>query len=292
MIRDWGEIWRYRELLYLLVRRDLKVRYKNSVLGFGWSFVNPVLQVLTITLVIQFLMRVRTNSFHAYVLCAMLPWTFFNTAMMDSCASLVTYYNLIRKTYFPREIIQIASVLANLIHFLASLAIFILYMTFNPLFWKLAQGTWLWAIQPTSLVLFLPIAGLALLVFGLSMFLSVWTLYFEDVRFLTDSVLKILYWTVPVVYFAEIILHRNVRGHGDLIYVLYMLNPLACFISVFRKMMLPATNITLGSETIRTAGMTPEDWGFLGIALAVSAAIALLGQRYFAARKWRLAERG
>jgi len=291
MLADLREVWKYRELLLLLIQRDLKVRYKNSVLGFGWSFLNPLLQVLTITLVLQFLMGTRTQSYHAYVLCAMLPWMFFNTALMDACASLVSYYNLIRRTYFPREIIQLSTIASNGIHLLLAIGVFLLYMTLNPIFWSLAGQTPSWPIQPTFLLTPIPLIGLVLLTTGLAFFLSVWNLYLEDVRFITDSLLKIAYWTVPVVYFADMILARMPGERGQWLYTAYMLNPLACYVTVFRKLTLPPTQITMGELEIRTAGMMPQDWGFLALALVTSTAVFVLGQRFYSARKWRLAER-
>jgi lipopolysaccharide transport system permease protein len=291
MTADLREVWKYRELLVLLIQRDLKVRYKNSLLGFGWSFVNPLLQVLTITLVLQFLVGMRTNSYHAYVLCGMLPWMFFSTALMDACASLLSCYNLIRRTYFPREIIQLATIAANGIHLLMAILVFLLYMTLNPLFWTLAGHTPSWPIQATFLLTPIPLVGVVLLTTGLAFFLSVWTLYFEDVRFITDSALKIAYWLVPVVYFADLIPFRVPGQQGQLLYTLYMLNPLACFIAVFRKLTLPPTNIRMGEAEMRTAGMLPQDWGFLALAMATSSLVFVLGLRFYAARKWKLAER-
>lgn len=292
MLSDFREIWRYRELLFLLVRRDLKVRYKNSILGFGWSFLNPLVQVLVITLVLQFLWGGGAKSYHAYVLCATLPWLFFSTAIMDSCASLPAYFSLIRRIYFPREIIQLAVIIANLVHFLMALAVFIVYMGANWLFWQVMGDRGSFPLLPTLLLVPIPILGLTLLVTGLSMFLSVWALYYEDVRFIADNGLKVLYWLVPVVYFADLILFRDPWSRGKLVYTLYMLNPLACYVSVFRKLALPPTQIPSGGDRVLiTAGMTPEDWGFLGIALILSALLAYAGQRYFSSRKWKLAER-
>ncbi len=118
MREELRELWRFRELLLMFVQRDLRVRYKNSILGLGWSLVNPLVQVGTIAVVLQFLMRTDIESYYAYVFCAVLPWHFYNTANMDGTQSLVAQYGLLRKTYFPREIIPIATVIANLFHFL------------------------------------------------------------------------------------------------------------------------------------------------------------------------------
>jgi lipopolysaccharide transport system permease protein len=284
------EIWAYRELLIILVQRDLKVRYKNSVLGFGWSLLNPLAQVLIITMVLKFLMAAKAPNYHAYVFCAMLPWIFFSTAIMDSSSSLLQYQNLIRRTYFPREIIPLAVVAANLIHFLLATVVFLLYITANSLFWWGLRGQLDWAIQPTVLLIPLPILGLTLLVSGLAMFVSVWTLYFEDIRFLTDSALKMLYWLVPVLYFSDIILELNPQGRGGLFYTLYMLNPLSGFMTAFRKLTLPPT--LMPGQSIPSSPMGGTEWLFLAAAFLTSGLLLWLGMRYYGARKWALAEHG
>lgn len=292
MRESLGEVWRYRELLQILVGRDLRVRYKNSVLGFGWSLINPLVQVAVLAAVLVFLVdpKNRPANYHAYVFCATLPWLFFNTALMDGAASLVNYHQLIRRTYFPRELIPLSSVLANLVHLALSLAAFLLYMLLNAGFWFLAGRGFQWPVLPTALLLPIPIVGLVLLVGGWNFFLSVFTLYFEDVRFLTDSVLKVAYWLVPVVYFSEQILLADPMGMGRTLYVLYMLNPLAAFITAFRKLVLVPTKM-LGTQT-PSPPMTEGDWLFLGIGLVTSAGFFLLGFCYFNTKKWRLAERG
>lgn len=288
MLDELRELWRYRELLLILVQRDLKVRYKNSVLGFGWSLVNPLIQVITITLMLQFIARFKAESFHLYAFCAMLPWLYFSVGTLDASPSLLSYYNLLRRTYFPREIIPLSVILANLIHFLLATAVFLVYSAGNALYFWAITGRLHWPIEPTVLLIPIPILGLTLLLTGIGMIVSVWTLHFEDVRFIADSLMKILYWLVPVLYFADLVRERS----GTLVYTLYMLNPLSCFISTFRKLVLPPTKIQVSeTETLITTGMTGQDWMFLAIAMAVSLGVALAGHRYFCARKWSLAER-
>src|SRR5436305_9665408 len=115
MVDELREIWKYRELLVIFVQRDLKVRYKNSFLGFGWSLINPLLQVLTIAVIIQFVLKIRIPNYHVYLFCATLPWLFFSTALMDTSLSLVHYYPLMRRVYFPRILVPLASVIYNVI---------------------------------------------------------------------------------------------------------------------------------------------------------------------------------
>ncbi len=290
MLDDLRELWRYRELLLILIRRDLKVRYKNSVLGFGWSLVNPLVQVVIITLVLRVMMRADIKNYHAYVFCATLPWLYFNTALMDASYSLIAFYNLLRRTYFPRELLPLASVAANLIHFVLATGVFLVYMAGLAVWFWLTTGRMDWPLMPTVLLLPIPMLGLTLLITGISLFVAVWSLYFEDVRFVMESGLKILYWLVPVLYFPDMILQTNPQGRGGLYYTLYMLNPLASFITAFRKLALPPA--MMPDQTAATAPMGGRDWMFLGVACLVSAATVLAGYRYFASRKWGLAERG
>ena len=295
MLEDLRELWKYRELLFIFVQRDLKVRYKNSILGVGWSLVNPLVQVITITIVLQFLAGKGTlpENYHTYVFCAMLPWLFFSTALADSTNSLIYYHGLIRKTYFPREILPLATVTANLIHFGIALVVFIGYAIVNPLFnWAFTSHVLNWPLIPTVFLLPIPILGLAVLVSGLACFVSVWTLYFEDMRYIVDSGLKILYWAVPVLYFSESIYRRYDNDFGRLLYQVYMLNPLAGFITAFRKFALTPTKF-MDANGIPTQGpgMTGNDWLYLGVAWLSALLIFWLGHRYFTARKWTLAER-
>jgi len=286
--RDLRELWAYRELLWILVQRDLKVRYKNSLLGVGWTLINPLLQVLTIALVLQFVMKTRTQNYHAYLFCATLPWLFFSQAVMDTSLSLAHYHKLMRRVYFPREVIPLAAVIANLIHFGIATGVFLLYAGANSLFWWAVQGRLDWPILPTVFLIPIPMLGLTMLVSGLAMFLSVWALYFEDVRFLADSGMRILYWLVPIIYFPDLILGRSDLGrHAGLVYTLYMMNPLASYITAYRKLILPPT-VALGTPV---APMGFSEWLFLLAALVTSFAILLAGLRFFSSRKWRLAER-
>jgi lipopolysaccharide transport system permease protein len=283
MREDFRELWKYRELLAMLVQRDLRIRYKNSVLGFWWSLLNPLVQVLTLTVVLQLVLQVKIPNYHAYVFCATLPWLYFSSGVMDSSVSLVYFHHLIRRAYFPRELIPLASVLSNLIHFGLATGVFLVYITANALFWWTVNGRLDWPLLPTALLLPLPMAGLALLVTGVALFISVWTLYFEDMRYIADSGLKILNWLVPVIWFTEML-----EARCAILYSLCLLNPLAMYITAFRKLTLVPTVIPgLGP----TRPMGAPEWGFLLLALLVSAGVALAGFRFFSRRKWKLAER-
>src|SRR5450759_2475028 len=108
MVNELRELFRYRYLLSQLVVRDVKVRYKNSFLGFFWSLVNPLLQVATMTVVIKYVMRFPIHNYSAYLLVGYLPWMFFQMALLDSSQVVLLHRDLLRKVYFPREVLPLS----------------------------------------------------------------------------------------------------------------------------------------------------------------------------------------
>src|SRR5687767_4581183 len=108
MLAELKELWKFRELLVSMVQRELKIRYKNSALGFFWSLINPLVTVLVMTFVFKFIMANDTPSFSSYILAAYLPFMFFQLAIMDSAQSVLGALPLVRKIYFPREVLPLA----------------------------------------------------------------------------------------------------------------------------------------------------------------------------------------
>src|ERR1051326_2412347 len=135
MVDDLRELWKFRDLLTQLVNRELKVPYKNSVLGFVWSIIPPLLQVLVYTFFFKGLINVPAKNGSAYMLCGFIPWSFITTATLDSSQSLLIYYGIIKKTYMPREVIPLAIVISNFIHFLLGWAVFfVTFLLVLPIF--------------------------------------------------------------------------------------------------------------------------------------------------------------
>ena len=147
-------------------------------------------------------------------------------------------------------------------------------------------------MQATLPLVLIPALGLTLLVTGLSFFVSVWTLYYEDVKYIADSGMKILYWLVPIVYFSDLISRLVGDRWGPLVEKLYLLNPLAAYISAFRKFSLVPTKVDIPNNgTTIVNHLHGSDWGFLGIALLTSLVVLALGYGHYCRWKWRLAER-
>ncbi|MEZ5162709.1 MAG: ABC transporter permease [Fimbriimonadaceae bacterium] len=125
MRENLRELWKFRELLWAMVERELRIRYKNSFLGFFWSLLNPLVTVAVMTVVFKYLMQNSTPNFSAYVLAAYLPFLFFNMTLLDSAQSVLVSLPVVRKVYFPREILPLASIASNFIHFLLALLVFL-----------------------------------------------------------------------------------------------------------------------------------------------------------------------
>jgi len=157
---DWlKELWRYKDLVYNLVARDLKVRYKNSILGIVWSWLNPLLMMLIFTFVFGVLYdRTDIPNYHIHFLSALLPWNFFSSAIMGGIPSIVGSAHLVKKVYFPREALPISVVLSNLVNFIIAL----------PVFFILAAIS---GVMPTRYALLLPIPIIIEVVFAIGIVL-------------------------------------------------------------------------------------------------------------------------
>lgn len=184
---------RYRGLIRSLVARDLKARYRGSILGFFWSFVNPLLLLSIYTFVFTEILENRDPDLQPYSLfmfCGLLPWTWFSSSLNESAGSLISGSNLIRKVLFPAEVLPIVAVLANMVHFLFGLLIlaaFFVGLRYTP--------DW-------SDLLWFPLVVLIQLVFttGLGLALSALTVHFRDIRDLLANLLTFWFFATPIIY--------------------------------------------------------------------------------------------
>src|SRR5579859_7432686 len=121
---ELAELWRHKHLLRMLVARELKIRYKNSALGFAWSIVPPLLQVIVFSYLFKGILGVTAHNFSAYLLCGIIAWQFFSSATLDASQSLLVNITIIRKIYLPREAIPLANVISNFVHFMLGWAVY------------------------------------------------------------------------------------------------------------------------------------------------------------------------
>ena len=227
------ELLSYRELLINLVIRDLKLRYKNSVLGFMWSLVNPLLMMLVLTMVFSFMMpNTEIRLFPVFALCAILPWNFFTTALSQSVDSIVGNAHLIKKVYFPREVLPISIVTSNLVNFLLALLVLFLML--------FASG-----IGVTKWVVFLPLVILSQFLFtlGLAFILSMLNVFYRDTGIIMNVVLMAWFFLTPIVYPIDILpASRQLFGMTlPIRRLMYILNPMASIVASYRTILYGST---------------------------------------------------
>ena len=197
MFSSLAKLGRYRALIQTLVVRDLKARYRGSVLGFFWSFFNPALLLFIYTFVFTKVLPsahpAGMEPFALFMFCGILPWTWFSSSLLESSNTLIAGGNLIKKVLFPAEVLPIVTVLANMVHFflgLPILAAFILYYQ-RP-------------IDPLEL-LWLPVIVLVQLILttGLAFFLSALTVHFRDLKDLLGNILTLWFFATQIIYSVD-----------------------------------------------------------------------------------------
>jgi lipopolysaccharide transport system permease protein len=193
MLHNLARLLRYRALIQSLVARDLKARYRGSVLGFFWSFINPLLLLLIYSIVFKFFLPPRfegIDHYELFLFCGILPWTWFSSSLLESSGVLISGGNLIKKVLFPAEILPIVTVLANMVHFflgLPILAAFLLYFQ-RPL--NLSEIAWFPGIVLVQLVLTL----------GFALILSALTVHFRDLRDILSNLMTFWFFSTPIIY--------------------------------------------------------------------------------------------
>jgi ABC-type polysaccharide/polyol phosphate export permease len=197
VLANLGQLYRYRALILSLVARELQARYRGSVLGFLWSFVNPLLLLLiysfVFTVVLPGIRPVALEPYAVFMFCALLPWAWFSASLLESSSVLVSGGNLIKKVLFPAEVLPIVTVLANLVHFCFGLPILIGFLLWFRV--PIVAGDLLWfpVIVLVQLVLTL----------GIALAVSALTVHFRDLRDLLQNLLTFWFFATPIIYPLE-----------------------------------------------------------------------------------------
>jgi lipopolysaccharide transport system permease protein len=190
---NWAEIWQYRELLYFLTWRDVKVRYKQTALGAAWAILQPVMQMLLFSVIFGRLAGLDQKTggvpYPIYVYAALLPWTFFANAINSSGNSLVGNANLISKVYFPRLVVPLAGVCAGLVDFAVASVVLVALM----LFYGVALP-WQLALLPVFVL------GAVLIATGVGILLSALTVAYRDFRYVVPFMIQVWLYATPVMY--------------------------------------------------------------------------------------------
>lgn len=224
-----AELMRYRYLLYNLVRRDLKVRYKNSLLGIVWSLLNPLLMMIVFSIVFTFAFKSGDiPNYPVFILVGLLPWNFFSGALIGGTVSITGNAGLIKKIYFPREILPTAAILSNLVNFFFAVIVLVIFLY--------ASG-----IGLTRYALWFPILLIIQIIFtlGLSMLLGTINVFYRDVLMVLDIVMLAWFFLTPVIYSLEFFgAQQTVYGITfDPAEVMRWLNPMASIIDGYRTIL-------------------------------------------------------
>jgi len=212
------ELYDYREMIYMLVRREIRGRYKGSVLGFFWTFLNPLLQFVVYAVVFSVLLRSDIEKFYVYMFVAFIPWFFFSTAIPQGANCILTHNTMVQKIYFPRMVLPISTVLTGFVNMLLSeIVVFIVLI--------------LSGFIPSYHVIALPVVMLVQLMFvlGIVLIVSALTVYFRDLSHILDIIVMLWFYLTPVVYSIDII-PEQFRGF---IY----LNPMTGIIECYRSIL-------------------------------------------------------
>lgn len=255
MVSNLQVVFRYRELVRNLTTRDLKVRYRNSLLGFLWAWGNPLMMTGVFTVVFQVLTQSPIAHYPLFILIGWLTWGFTVSGVSDGIGSIVSNSNLVKKVWFPRIVLPASSVLATGLNFLFALPLILVFVLFYRI-----------EIQPL-LLLYFPIIFLSqlALVMGLSFLLSAANVYYRDTGVIMGVLMTAWFFLTPVFYDVRTLTQDYSR-------LFYILNPMASIIESYR-------NIFYGS----TSGgpPAPPDLGFLSRTLVTSFVILIIGYLVF-----------
>jgi ABC-2 type transport system permease protein len=272
------DIWAYRDLLGNLVRRELKVRYKDSFLGFLWTLLNPLLYLVVFSIVFTKILPGGAPRYGLLLLSALLAFNLFSVGLTAATTSITANGPLVQKVWFPREILPLASILANLITFFFQGTVLIAGLVFYQ---QSPQWSMLWLLLPA-------LVAILILATGLGLLLSALNVYFRDVQHFLELGLLTLFWMTPVVYpysFAAAALRGayGVRGEH-----LLLLNPLVPIIATFKRVLYNPNNFALdanspeGSVDYLGEGgqfeflMRPTSWYLQNLAVSGAVGLGLL----------------
>lgn len=212
-------LYNYRELLKSNVKKEIRGKYKGSFLGVLWSFINPLLQVAVYAIVFPYIMRVQTDNYLIYLIIGIIPWTFFTTVINQGMITVRINAGIIKKVYFPREILPISVALSGLINFLISCIIIILFCIFG-------------GVGITWHIIFLPIIAILqfILTLGIVFALSAINIYIKDTEYIVTFLINMLFYATPILYEASLF-PEKIR------WILY-LNPMTQVIDAYRNIFL------------------------------------------------------
>lgn len=259
---DWKELIAYRDLFRFLVLRDIKVLYKQTVMGFTWALIQPIFQMIIFTVVFGNMAKVSSDGvpYALFSYVALVPWTYFAGSLNSSTVSLVSNANMITKVYFPRLVVPMTPVLAKLVDFGIAFLIVIPLMAW-------------YGVTPTLNIVVLPLLVLLMILTaaGIGMWLSALTIQYRDIKHAVTFLTQLLMYAAPVVWPVSLI-SENFGMAARYAYGLY---PIAGVIEGFRSALI---------------GTNPMPWDLIGIGFISSVVIFVSGTFYFKRMERRFAD--
>ncbi len=253
MVIDFRELWQYRDLLWFLTWRGIKVLYAQSAIGVGWAVIQPLFAMFVYTIVFGKFAGIQSDGlpYAIFAYAALVPWTYFSNAVVEGTNSLVTNAQMITKVYFPRMILPLSATFAKLVDFTIALALLLVLMAW-------------FGIAPTPRLIFLPllIVIMVMTVAGIGMWFTALAIQYRDVKHGMTFAVQLLMYAAPVVYPSSLV--------PESIRVVYMLNPMAGVIDGFRAAFL---------------GQPAMPWQAIAIGSVSATLILLSGAAYFRSRE-------
>ncbi|RKD32269.1 ABC transporter permease [Thermohalobacter berrensis] len=247
MIENIKEIYRYREMLKNLVKKDLRTRYKGSFLGFLWTFVNPLLQLIVYTIIFSTVMRINIDKFYMFLFVGLLPWIFFSTSVQVSAGTIIANKDLVKKIYFPREILPLSVVTSGLVNLLFGFIIIFISLIISK-------------IGITVSLVYLPIVIIVeyIITLAFSFLVSALNVYFRDLEHILGIVMMAWFYFTPIIFPIRMIPKEYLKY--------FFLNPM--------------TPIIVSYKDILYYGRSP-DFLMLGISMLIGLLIIIFSYNVF-----------
>ena len=247
MQKVFKDLYNYRELMKTNVIKEIRGKYKNSFLGVLWSFLNPLLQILVYAVVFQVILKNPKENYAIFICCGLIPWTFFSSAITRSAFTMVENGNLLKKVFFPREILPLSIVTSEAVNFLISTVIIIGFVMIG-------------GIGISKYILFYPLVLITqyILLIGISLIVSSISVYVRDLQHLIGVAMQLLFYATPIVYSSEM-LPENYKW-------ILNINPMTWIINAYRDIFYNQTMIEIKP---------------LLILIAISLAVCVIGYLIF-----------
>ena len=246
-MKIFKNLYNYRELIKTSIKKDIGGKYKHSFFGVLWSFINPLLQIAVYAIVFPLIMRSQIPNYTVFMVCGLIPWTFFSSALNRSSFVMIENGNIIKKVYFPREIIPISVVTSEAVNFIISTIIILAF--------AMGEGMGI-----SKYFAFYPLVLIIQYIFtlGVTLIVSAITVYFRDLQHLIGVALQLLFYATPIVFAADAI--------PESMQWVIKINPMSYIINGYRDIFY---------------NQTMPDLGLLGIMLGISIALCIVGYLIF-----------